>query len=221
MSRGTSFTLAQPAVRPRPRLGLAVCLATLASVAGPAPALEARRFRVDAAKSRIDVAVGTAGLFRFAGHAHAVRVPVAEGEIVADPDNVAAASVWLRFESAAIRVVSAMSRPNDVRVQEKMTAGGAGRGAFPEARFASRREPHVGKSPASSTWTSSGMPSEGDEARGRAGFGRATERGSWPARVRFKPSDFGIEPVSVAGLVKVKNEQAARPRDPGGLRRRE
>lgn len=212
MSRGTSFTLAQPAVRPRPRLGLAVCLATLAAVAGPAPALEARRFRVDAAKSRIDVTVGTAGLFRFAGHPHAVRVPVAEGEIVADPDNVAAASVWLRFESAAIRVVSGDEPADDVpKVQEKMTGPAVLDVArFPEARFASRRvSGHVGKSPGlfdldvlgDLTLRGTTKPVAAQVSVELHGT-RLVAHG----QVRFKQSDFGIEPVSVAGLVKVKNE---------------
>ena len=212
MARGTSPTRAQPAARPRPRFELAVCLTTVAALAGPARALEARRFRVDAAKSRIDVTVGTAGLFRFAGHSHAVRVPVAEGEIVADPDAVAASSLWLRFESAQIRVVSSEGPTDEVpKVQEKM-AGPAvlDVARFPEVRFASRRV--------------SGQIGEGPGLFDLDVLGDLTLRGTTKpvaarvsvelhgtrlvahGQVRFKQSDFGIQPVSVAGLVKVKNE---------------
>ena len=212
MARGTSPTEAQPAARPGPRVALAVCLTTLAVVASPARALEARRFRVDAAKSRIDVTVGTAGLFRFAGHDHAVRVPVAEGEIVADPDILAACSFWLRFESAAIRVVAGDEPADDVpKVQEKM-AGPAvlDVARFPEARFDSRRvSGQVGKGPGlfdldvlgDLTLRKTTKPVAARVAVELHGA-RLVARG----QVRFKQTDFGIDPVSVAGLVKVKNE---------------
>jgi polyisoprenoid-binding protein YceI len=211
MNRGSSFAR-RPAVFPTLRaVGPASLALTVLASASWALAAEPQRYRVDPEHSWIDVKVGTAGLFKFAGHDHGVRVKIAKGEIVGDPVTLSASSVSLDFSMADVRVVTSEGSQSDIpKVQEKM-AGPAVLDAarFPEARFRSRRVSgkilgpgrfeldvagdltlHGATQPVSSRLVV--------EVQG----GRLVARG--PATL--KQTDFGIEPVSVAGVVKVKNE---------------
>jgi polyisoprenoid-binding protein YceI len=179
--------------------------------ASGALAAESQRYRVDPEQSRIDVKVGTAGLFKFAGHDHGVRVKVAKGEIVGDPRALAACSVSLDFSMADVRVVTSEGAESDIpKVQEKM-AGPAVLDAarFPQARFRSGRVTGKSLGPARFELDVAGeltlhgatQPVSSRlvvEIQGK----RLVARG----QATLKQTDFGIEPVSVAGVVKVKNE---------------
>jgi polyisoprenoid-binding protein YceI len=211
MARDTSLTEAHRAGRPGRAVGLAALILAVA-VAVPGAAGESRRFAVDPGKSRIVVKVGTAGLFRFAGHDHVVEVRVARGEVVGDSEDPGKSSLWLSFETAAVRVVSSEGPADEIpKVQEKM-AGPAvlDVARFPEARFASRRvSGRVIKGPELFELDVEGELTLRGVTRPLAARVTVELRGpSLVARgqVRFKQTDFGMEPVSVAGLVKVKNE---------------
>jgi polyisoprenoid-binding protein YceI len=190
--------------------GLAAVI--LATAVVPKAAGEGRRFAVDAARSRIVVKVGTAGLFRFAGHDHVVEVRFARGEVVGDPEDPGKSSVWLSFETAAVRVVSSEGPADEIpKVQEKMAGPVVLDVArFPESRFSSRRvSGHVSKGPGLFDLVVEGELTLRGTTKPVVARVAVELRGpSLVARgqVRLKQTDFGIEPVSVAGLVKVKNE---------------
>lgn len=172
---------------------------------------EPRVYEVDAAHSVVTIRVGKAGLFKFAGHEHEVLAPTLKGEVRADREHLDRSSVVLRFEAAALRVSGKGEPAEDVpKVQAAM------RGSqvleverFPEITFHSA--------------TVAGRAT-------RAGFYELTLSGeltlhgvkaslSVPVRVEMtderltatgalalRQTAFGLTPISVAGVVKVKDE---------------
>lgn len=210
--RGTCFRGASSGFPPLRAVGLAGWALVLGlALVSAAFAAEARRYHVDPASSRIDVKVGTAGLFRFAGHDHVVRVEVAKGEIVGDARDLSASSVSLAFSMAAVRVVSTEGPVRDLpKIQEKMASPAVlDASRFPEAHFRSTRV--KGRSLGSerfeleitgdltlhgATRPISARLLVGIEGRRLVARGRAT----------LKQTDFGLQPVSVAGVVKVKDD---------------
>ena len=171
---------------------------------------EERVYAMDPAGSSFRIAVGRSGLFSFAGHNHEVLASGIEGQVVADPQDVARSSVTLRFPAAGLRVTGKGEPAEDVvKVQAKME----GPDVLDVARFGEI------------VFRSSGV--EGREAGGVWNLrvtGELSLRGmtrtlTLPLRVTLaddrieatgqlvlKQTDFGIQPVSVAGVVKVKNE---------------
>src|SRR5260221_9611626 len=82
-------------------------------------------FRVDPSASRVTVHVGKAGLFSFAGHEHDVLAAAFNGEVAADPDNLAGSSVHLVFESAGLRLTNVGNAAADVpKIEEAMRGPG-------------------------------------------------------------------------------------------------
>jgi polyisoprenoid-binding protein YceI len=185
---------------------LSVCLAS----AVPARAAE-QVYAVDPAASLVTITVGKAGLFKFAGHTHEVAVPVAEGRVVADADDVAASSVTLLFRSSDLKVTGKGEPRGDV---PKVQAAMLGPKVLDAARF-----PTI----AFRSTAVSGRPAGPDawdvEVRGDLTLHGVTRPLVLPLRVEragdalvargtaaLKQRDYGIEPVSVAGVVKVKDE---------------
>jgi polyisoprenoid-binding protein YceI len=177
----------------------------------PALAHSAERvYQVDGSASTLRIAVGRAGLFSFAGHTHEVLASGIEGRVVADPEHLARSAVTLRFPAAGLRVTGKGEPAEDVpKVQAKMEG--------PDVLDVARFDEIV--------FRSTGV--EGREAGGvwnlRVG-GELTLRGvtraiTLPLRVTLSPdrieavgqlvlkqTEFGMRPVSVGGVVKVKNE---------------
>jgi polyisoprenoid-binding protein YceI len=180
----------------------------------PAPAARAapRVYTLEAAHSRLTVRVGKAGLFGFAGHEHEVVAGAFRGTATFDPDRLAQSSVDLTFDAGALRVSGQGEPPEDVpQVQAAMvgpTCLDAGR--FPTVRFVSRSVTVVGAA----------GPNGGDLAlRGELTLHGVTR----PLTIRvhlevsgqtleatgattLQQTDFGITPISKAGVVKVKDE---------------
>lgn len=184
---------------------LAVSLATTPLVAEP------RSYRVDAAASAVNIHVGKAGLFKFAGHEHLVLATIEHGEVWADLDDLTRSGVSLRFNAATLRVSDKGEPPADVvKVQAKMV----GPEQLDVARF-----PSVGFV----TTAVAGKQKDNGEYELRL-TGELTLHGisktlTLPVRVSvsgdtltasgagvLRHTDFGLTPVSVAGVVKVKNE---------------
>jgi polyisoprenoid-binding protein YceI len=191
------------------RLGgwAAACVCVL----GPASGAAGEAYRVDPAASEVLVQVGKAGLFKFAGHTHEVAAPV-EGHIEADPADLARSSVTLTFQAAALRVTGKGDPPEDVpKVQEAM----AGPKVLDVSRFAQiafTSRTVAGRALGATTFE---VQVEGDLALHgvtktivvpmrveKAADGTLTATG----RTTLKQTDFGIKPVSVAGVVNVRNE---------------
>jgi polyisoprenoid-binding protein YceI len=184
----------------------------LALATGPALGAAGEAYQVDPGASEVLVQVGKAGLFKFAGHTHEVAAPVAEGRIEADAQDLSRSSVTLTFQASALRVTGRGDPPEDVpKVQEAM-AGPKVLDAprFAQIVFTSRKV--TGKAAGANAYD---LQVEGDLALHgvtrplalplrveRAGDGTLTATG----RTVLKQTDYGIKPVSVAGVVNVRNE---------------
>jgi polyisoprenoid-binding protein YceI len=187
-----------------------LALGAQAETASPA---HAQVFRVDPSASRVSVHVGKAGLFSFAGHEHDVLAATFKGDVVADPDHLAGSSVHLVFESTGLRLTDAGDAAADVpKVEAAMRGPGVLDVArFPEIRFDSRAV--SGKRGADGVW---GIEVTGDlrlraAARPLVLSLRVEIAGDTltaTGKATLKQTDFGIEPVSVGGVVKVKNDLA-------------
>src|SRR5262245_17840293 len=169
-----------------------------------------RVYTVDAAASKVSIKVGKAGLLKMAGHEHTVVAEGLSGDILVDAANVAGSSVRVVVPTPALRVVDSEGTDDIPKVQATMESPKVLDVAqFPEIRFSSTSvserkhendrweivvagelELHGVKRPVTvplrvvlgpDTLTADGM-------------------------VRFAQKDFGIEPVSVGGVVKVKDE---------------
>lgn len=176
----------------------------------PAGAAE-QVYAVDPAASLVSITVGRAGLFKFAGHTHDVVAPLAEGRVVADAHDVAASSVTLVFRSSDLQVTGKGEPAGDVpKVQEAML----GPKVLDAARFPTivfRSTAVSGRLAGTGAWNV--------EVRGDLTLHGVTRPVVLPLRVEragdalvangattLKQRDYGIEPVSVAGVVKVKDE---------------
>ena len=197
----------RPASQARLRFG-----ATVAAVLAASTAVGATRtYVVDAAASSVRIHVGRAGAFSFAGHKHEVAAPAVTGNVVADPADLAAASVSLVFDAGALVVLPEGEPAGDApKVQEAM------RGPkvldvtrFPSIVFRSGRV--AGRA--------SGAGAYDLEVAGEMTLHGVTRSLTLPVRVELsgdvltasgtavlRHDHFGMKPVSVAGLVKVKNE---------------
>jgi polyisoprenoid-binding protein YceI len=190
----------------------AAALAGLAvSLAGPAAAAGRRTYVVVPERSLMTVHVGRAGLFGFAGHEHEVAAPVARGTVLVDEDDPQRSSVMLEFDAASLKVTGRGEPAKDVpKVQARMT----GPDVLDVARHpvVAFRSTAVSAAPgAQGTWDL--------EVRGDLTLRGVTRSLEVPVRLTradgalratgrtvIRQTDFGMKPVSVAGVVKVKNE---------------
>lgn len=184
----------------------AVCLA----VSLPAAA-ETQRYVVNAERSLVTIAVGKSGLFSFAGHQHEVVAPSVTGEVIVNPDHLAGSSVVLSFEASALRVTGKGEPAEDV---PKVQANMVGPKVLDAVRFPAVSFRSVGVSGRGAGAGAWDLEVLGDFALHgvskrlklplRAEIGGDTLTASGSAVLR--QTDFGIKPMSVAGVVNVKDE---------------
>jgi polyisoprenoid-binding protein YceI len=183
-----------------------------AGVLGGTPAAAApRTYVVDAAASRVRIHVGRTGVFGFAGHRHEVAAPVLSGEVVADTDKPSSGSVTLSFEAGALTVLPEGEPAGDPPKVEAVMRGPRmlDVARFPAVTFRSR-ELDVRPAPGGGYAA---------EVAGEMTIHGVTRPLRLPLRVEIagdvltasgetvlRHDDFGLQPVSVAGVVKVKNE---------------
>jgi polyisoprenoid-binding protein YceI len=183
-------------------------LALLALLAGAeAPA----RYVVVPAESQVTLRVGRAGLFKFAGHEHEVVAPALRGEVVADAADLGRSSVSVTFDATALRVTGRGEPAQDVpKVQEAMLGPKVLDAArFPEITFQSRAVAGQQAGPGRFALQVTGdltlhgvsraltVPVEVEQGPdGLVAKGRAV----------VKQTDHGIKPVSVGGVVNVRNQ---------------
>jgi polyisoprenoid-binding protein YceI len=177
-----------------------------------APALAAPRTYTVRPESRITVHVGKGGLFKFAGHEHEVEGRAKGGEIVADDADLTRSSVNVVWDARGLIVRLTKDEPaEDVpKVQAKMLGPDVLDVArYPEVTF--RSVAVEGKPAGDEQWD---LTLSGDLT-----IHGVTRRVSLPVHVTRKTdtlrttggltirhTDFGLKPISVAGVVKVKNE---------------
>ncbi len=189
---------------------LARALAWLVVFAAAAGSLEAQpeAYAVDPAASHVRIHLGRTGLMKFLGHDHEIEAPLAEGRVDVADDDPTRSRVALRFESARLAVVPGSEPARDVaKVEERMRGPEVLEVArYPEIAFASTSVRVQAKDGSSvrivvaGTLTLHGrsFPVQIPLAVAREGLAM-TARGGLVLNLR----DLGIEPPSVAGVVKV------------------
>ena len=174
---------------------------------------ETEVFLVDPEASRVRVHLRRAGLLKFLGHDHEIDAPLEEGRIEVDPADPAGALVDLHWRAPLLAVVPGTEPEKDIPEVEEGMRGPAVLDVeqHPGVRF----------------WS---FEIRAEEADPTAGFWRLQVRGGLelkgarhtveiPLEVRRQGDELvvsgevelrlrrlGIEPPSVAGVVKVSNE---------------
>jgi polyisoprenoid-binding protein YceI len=191
------------------RLLLATAALTVA-LGQPAGAAAPRTFAVDPEQSRALIDVGKSGAFSFAGHTHEVEAPLTGGVIHLDADDPSHDDVRLEFNAAAMRVTGKGESASDV---PKVTAT-----MLSDMVLDAGRHPSI-------TFESTSVTGKGSAAAldlsvtGRLTIHGKTQTVTAPVSVKIagdrltatgkfviKQTDYGITPISVGGVVKVKNE---------------
>jgi polyisoprenoid-binding protein YceI len=191
---------------------LAGCVACIAAaVVSSAAGRAARSYTIDSGQSRATIDVGKSGAFSFAaGHTHEVAVSTVAGTIAVDREEPARSSVRLTIDAAALRVTGKGESADDVpKVQQTM--------AGPQVLDV-QRYPAI-----TFTSTSVAMTARTEASFDAAVTGQLTLHGvtrsiSVPVTVRtddatltatghfeVKQTDYGIKPISIGGVVSVKN----------------
>jgi polyisoprenoid-binding protein YceI len=167
-------------------------------------------YAVDPAASHVRIRLARAGLVKFLGHDHEIEAPVAEGRVEVVDDDPTRSRVELRFESARLAIVPGSEPADDIRaVEERMRGPEVLEVArYPEIAFAS---------------TSVRSQAQGGSRVSIVVFGTLTLRGrslsvEVPLEVVHETlgiaarggldlnlRDLGIEPPSVAGVIRVAN----------------
>jgi polyisoprenoid-binding protein YceI len=189
------------------------CLLLASFTLATAAYAEPRSYSVDPEKSTLRVRVGKTGLFSFAGHEHVIAATGFEGQIVADTADIAHSTVSLTFPVTGLKVAADGEPPEDVpKVQDKMT----GPEVLDMAHFAAisfHSTAIESKSP--------GPAGYDLQLKGELSLHGVTKPLTIPLHVELgdqtltatghvslRQSDYALKPVSVAGVVKVKDELA-------------
>jgi polyisoprenoid-binding protein YceI len=203
---------------------VATSLALVVVLAAPIARAVPRRYTLDSGASRLVIHVGKAGLFGFAGHEHEVVAGTFHGSATFDPDRLAQSTVDLTFDAGALRVSGQGEPADDVpQVQAAML----GTDCLDARRFATVRFVSTSAAPAGGVG-----PGGGDlTLRGELTLHGVTRpltlrvhldvKGDTleaTGRTTLRQTDFGITPISKAGVVKVKDEIAVEWRVKGVAR---
>jgi polyisoprenoid-binding protein YceI len=186
-----------------------VWLVALAAMAGRLEA-QPEAFAVDPAASRVRIHLGRTGLMKFLGHDHEIEAPIAEGHVEVVDDDPTRSRVALRFESARLSIVPGSEPADDVpKVEERMRGPEVLEVArYPEIAFVSTSVRILTKDGSgfrivvagALTLRGRSFPVEVPLEVVREALG-ISARGGLDLNLR----DLGIEPPSVAGVVKVAN----------------
>lgn len=172
---------------------------------------ETTRYQVDPAASRVLIHVGKAGLLSFAGHEHEVVAPNVHGTVSADPERPAQATVEVTFDAAALRVTGAGEPAKDVEEVQRTMLGPECLDAerFPTIRFVSTSVAAAGEEAGARRLTVHGTltlhgVSRPITVQARVEFRDDSIEAS--GTLTLRQTDFGIRPISKAGVVNVKDE---------------
>jgi polyisoprenoid-binding protein YceI len=167
-------------------------------------------FPVDLAASHVRIHLGRSGLMKFLGHEHHIEAPLAEGRVEVVEDDPARSSVRLRFEAARLALIPGSEPAQDIpKVEERM------RGSevldvprYPGIEFVSTAvRPDGGDSARLRLLVSGTLTLRGRAFPVQVPLELTRTPGALAARgtVELNLRDLGIEPPSVAGVVKVTN----------------
>jgi polyisoprenoid-binding protein YceI len=200
-----------PEVRRTASIALFVLLAGAPTLA----AVEPESLAVDAGRSRVRIHLGRTGFLKFLGRDHEIDAPIAEGRVVVAVDDPARSSVRLRFEARRLAVVPGSEPAGDIPKVEARMRGPEVLDVdrYPEIVFASSSVAAEAIAPGRYRLRVRGtleLKGRSFAVEVRLEVGQA--RGEVQARgdVEWRLSDLGIEPPSVAGVVRVANEFGAK-----------
>ncbi len=186
------------------------CVAVPILMAVTSGGLAGTTYRVVPEKSSLRIEVGKGGAFGFvAGHTHEVEGRI-QGRVTADARDLSGAEIQLTIRAADLRVSGKGEPPADVpKVQERMLGPDVLDVArFPEITFRSTSVAvGEGRSAAADVRVTGELTLHGrtksitTPVRVQIDGGSLTASGT----LTVKQSDFGIKPVSVAGVVNVKD----------------
>jgi polyisoprenoid-binding protein YceI len=175
-------------------------------------AAEQQNYTIDPASSRVTIHVDKSGLLSFAGHAHEISAPVAEGRASFDPANLTKAVLHIEFDARALRVDGAHEPAGDLAdVQRTMESGRVLDVArFPRMTFTSTAVTLIDRSADHLRVNVTGdLTIRGTTRPERAEIAvdLTSDGFSATGALRFKQTEFGIQPVTAgAGTVRVKDE---------------
>ena len=186
---------------------LALCLG-LVAVAPLGTAT--RTFQIDPARSRASIDVGKAGAFSFAGHTHEVAIPAVNGTVMVEPDAVEHSTVRLEIDAASLKVTGKGDPPKDVpEIQRVMLSDKVlDVDRHPKILFQSTGVTVDRRTGTTLDLNVSGTLTLRQVARAiRVPVHADLEADTLTASGRFqvKQTDHGIKPVSVGGVVNVKD----------------
>ena len=186
---------------------LALCLG-LVAVAPLGTAT--RTFQIDPARSRASIDVGKAGAFSFAGHTHEVAIPAVNGTVMVEPDAVEHSTVRLEIDAASLKVTGKGDPPKDVpEIQRVMLSDKVlDVDRHPKILFQSTGVTVDRRTGTTLDLNVAGTLTLHQVARPiRVPVHADLEADTLTASGRFhvKQTDHGIKPVSVGGVVNVKD----------------
>jgi polyisoprenoid-binding protein YceI len=189
-----------------------VCaLAALLALSAAGARLDAQpqTYVVDPGRSRVRIHLGRAGLVKFLGHDHEIDAPVAAGRVEVGDGDPTRSTVALRFEAARLAIVPGTEPAGDIPAVEERMRGPEvlDVARYPEIAFASSSIRSVATEDGRFRLVVSGsltvrgrpVPVEVPVEVTRVADGGMEARGE----ASLKLKDLGIEPPSVAGVVKV------------------
>jgi polyisoprenoid-binding protein YceI len=174
------------------------------------PATAQVTYKIDPAASSLELRVGKSGLFKFAGHEHVILAPRLGGRVVALAEDVSRSSVVLSIVASALAVSEKGEPTEDVpQVQAKML----GQALLDVTRFPTIefRSKNVAGNAAGGGYdlTIQGELTLHGVTRSLSlalRVERSDEVLIASGRTILRQTDFDLTPISVAGVVKVKNE---------------
>ena len=155
---------------------------------------------IDVEHSTIRIHVGKAGLFSAAGHEHWVAAPIAEGRLQETPPE----HVSFRVDARMLKVEEdkSLSVEKQAEVQRTMQTQVLESEQYPEIIF---RSTSIQQTSANNWEVRGDLTLHGQTHSLAAKVEK--QQGAYVGRCQFKQTEFGIQPIRVAGgVVKVKDQ---------------
>jgi len=161
--------------------------------------LSAQEQQIDTKHSGFRIHVGKAGLFSDAAHEHWVRAPFAGGSL--SDNEPAHISFQVHAKTLMVEPDDKLSADDQAKVQNTMQTQVLESDKYPEITFKSTKvelqQPNQWLVMGDLTLHGVTRTIHVQSSKGSAGYSGHTT---------LKQTDFGIHPVSIGGVVKVKNE---------------
>ena len=192
-------------------IGAIAALVTLLATPRPGLAQANGSYQVDPKQSVVTIAVGKSGAFSFlAGHTHEVTGPIASGTVDVDAGNLPRSRVHIAIASASLKVSGKGEPPEDVpKVQAAMESDKVlSIARYPQLIFDSAFITPTKNEPPSLDLTIDGSLTIRDVKRPARVPVHAEFAGNTitvAGRFSVKQTDYGIKPITVAGVVDVKD----------------